>query len=152
MNDSTTDFEFANQDDVENIIKIMRNGYYKCWDREFFLDLIKNRNSLLCVLRKEKSIIGFIAGKKSEENCDIIMLIIDIKNRGEGFGSLLLSNTLLVLKDMRVKNIYLEVAVNNSSAISLYEKYGFKKINIRKSYYKFNKTMIDAVLYRMVNS
>ena len=29
MNDSTTDFEFANQDDIENIIKIMRNGYYK---------------------------------------------------------------------------------------------------------------------------
>ena len=152
MNDSTTDFEFANQDDIENIIKIMRNGYYKCWDREFFLDLIKNRNSLLYVLRKEKSIIGFIAGKRSEENCDIIMLIIDIKNRGEGFGSLLLSNTLLVLKDMRVRNIFLEVAANNSSAISLYEKYGFKKINIRKSYYNFNKTMIDAVLYRMVNS
>ena len=80
------------------------------------------------------------------------MLIIDIKNRGEGFGSLLLSNTLLVLRDMRVKNIYLEVAVNNRSAISLYEKYGFKKISIRKSYYKFNETMIDAVLYRMVNS
>ena len=62
MNDSSTDFEFANQDDIENIIKIMRNGYYKCWDREFFLDLIKNRNSLLYVLRKEKKHNRFYCG------------------------------------------------------------------------------------------
>ena len=49
MNDSSEGFGFANQDDIENIIKIMSNGYYKCWDREFFLDLIKNRNSFLSI-------------------------------------------------------------------------------------------------------
>ena len=31
-------------------------------------------------------------------------------------------------------------------------KNGFKKINTRQSYYKYNETMIDAALYQMVNT
>ena len=33
------------------------------------------------------------------------------------------------------KNIYLEVNVENTQAIKLYEKFGFKNLGIRKKYY-----------------
>ena len=53
---------------------------------------------------------------------------------------------------MGITTIHLEVAVNNTRAIDLYEKNGFKRINTRESYYKYNETMIDAALYQMVNT
>jgi ribosomal-protein-alanine N-acetyltransferase len=152
MNNVGMDFNFANTEDIENIIRIMRYGYHECWDKKFFLNLIKNKNSILYILKKKKCVVGFIAGMISEIDCDIIMMVIDIKSRQKGFGSLLLNNTLYALKGMGINNIYLEVSVNNIPAIDLYERSGFKKISTRKSYYKYNGTMIDAALYQMVNS
>lgn len=152
MNNLGMYFNSANTNDIENIIVIMRDGYHKCWDKKFFLNLIKNKNSILYTLKDKKSTVGFVAGTISDRDCDIIMMVIDIKSRQKGFGSLLLSSTLCLLKAMGVTNIYLEVAVNNIRAINLYEKNGFKKINTRKSYYKYNEKMIDAALYQMVNT
>ena len=152
MNNVGMYFNSASTNDIENIIEIMRGGYHKCWDKKIFLNLIENKNSILYILKKRRCVVGFIAGMVSEIDCDIIMMVIDIKSRQKGFGSLLLSGTLRLLKGMGITNIYLEVAVNNIRAIDLYEKNGFKRINTRESYYKFNETMIDAALYQMVNT
>ena len=152
MNNVGIYFNSASTNDIENIIEIMRGGYHKCWDENFFLNLIENKNSILYILKDKKGTVGFVAGTVSDRDCDIIMMVIDIKSRKKGFGSLLLCSTLSLLKAMGITNIYLEVAVNNIRAINLYEKNGFKKINTRQSYYKYNETMIDAALYQMVNT
>ena len=152
MNNVGMHFNSASTNDIENIIEIMRGGYHKCWDKKNFLNLIENKNSILYILKDKKGTVGFVAGTISDRDCDIIMMVIDIKSRKKGFGSLLLCSTLSLLKAMGVTNIYLEVAVNNIRAINLYEKNGFKKINTRQSYYKYNETMIDAALYQMVNT
>ena len=144
-------FKCARDSDIESIIKIMRDGYYKCWDKKFFKSLIKNRNSIIYILENSEGVLGFVAANHSGAECDIIMLMVDIKKRRSGFGSMLIQNILLLFKDRGITNVYLEVAQNNIAAIRLYEKYGFKKIHIRKSYYKFGDTMIDAGLYAMVN-
>ena len=49
------------------------------------------------------------------------------------------------LKKLNIKKIFLEVSVQNSHAINFYLKNGFKKIGIRKDYYKINKQKIDAL-------
>ncbi len=152
MDNVGTCFSCASKGDIEKILKIMRSGYHECWDKKFFLNSIKNKNSILYILKKRGRVVGFIAGMISEIDCDIVMMVIDIKSRQKGFGSLLLSNTLCALKGMGITNIYLEVAVNNIHAINLYEKIGFRKISTRKSYYKYNETMIDAALYQMANT
>ena len=46
-------------------------------------------------------------------------------------------------KDM-IKYITLEVRVGNKAAISLYEKYGFKSLGVRKGYYQDNNE--DALI------
>ena len=152
MNNVSMYFNSASTNDIEIIIEIMRGGYHKCWDKKIFLNLIENKNSILYILKDKKSTVGFVACTISDRDCDIIMMVIDIKSRKKGFGSLLLCSTLSLLKAMGVTNIYLEVAVNNVRAINLFEKNGFKKINTRQSYYKYIETMIDAALYHMVNT
>ena len=48
------------------------------------------------------------------------------------------------LRTMKVKKVFLEVRSKNTSAIRLYENYGFKKIGIRREYY--NNPTDDALL------
>ncbi len=57
--------------------------------------------------------------------------------RRRGIGSMLLGETLRVMKNVySVDAIYLEVRVSNIPAISLYEKYGFKKARRIRGYYR----------------
>ena len=61
-----------------------------------------------------------------------------IKNYG-----IIIINKIKKLND--VKKIFLEVSVENTQAINFYLKNGFKKIGIRKAYYKVKKQRIDAL-------
>ncbi|MEB3862116.1 MAG: ribosomal protein S18-alanine N-acetyltransferase [Desulfurococcales archaeon] len=57
--------------------------------------------------------------------------------RGMGIGKALLSETIRVMKDVYdVDAIYLEVRVSNEPAIRLYEKFGFRKVTVKKGYYR----------------
>jgi ribosomal-protein-alanine N-acetyltransferase len=48
--------------------------------------------------------------------------------------------------------LLLETRLTNKSAMSLYEKYGFRKIGLRKDYYKTLLGKEDAIVYRKLLS
>jgi ribosomal-protein-alanine N-acetyltransferase len=47
---------------------------------------------------------------------------------------------------MGCKKIFLEVRVSNSPAIELYNKTGFKRVSIRKNYYRLPDGREDALV------
>lgn len=55
--------------------------------------------------------------------------------RNQGIGTKLLAHLIGLAIDYRVVNITLEVRVSNDVARSLYKKFGFHEIAIRKFYY-----------------
>ncbi len=66
----------------------------------------------------------------------LVSIAVIEEYRRKGIGSLLLSETLRVMREIyKVHSIYLEVRVSNTPAIRLYEKFGFKKARIIKGYY-----------------
>ncbi len=58
-------------------------------------------------------------------------LVVDKKYRKIAIAT----NLIIKLKDIK-KNIFLEVRENNTAAIALYKKIGFKQTTIRKKYYR----------------
>ena len=76
---------------------------------------------------------------------DLITIGIDPNKQRKGIGSKLLKLLSLYLKDLKVQNLFLEVACNNTAAIKTYAKIGFKACGIRKNYYpKINGIESDA--------
>ena len=55
--------------------------------------------------------------------------------RGKGIGGEMLETLIDLCSDMNLKTFTLEVNVENTPAIKLYEKFGFKNLGIRKKYY-----------------
>ena len=151
MNDSLTNFREASIDDIPQIIEIMNRGYHQNWNSNYYKNSISDGNSFVYVLSLNQEVVGFITGKKSENICDIYMIIVDIKYRRQGFANLLLSKTINVLSDLKITEFFLEVAETNNQAINLYQKNGFIAVNRRIGYYKISNENIDAIVYRLVN-
>jgi len=90
---------------------------------------------------KEK-VIGYIGIEKILDEVHIINMAIHPDYRGKGIGKRLMQH---VLNDEDV--FFLEVRISNESAKNIYEKYGFKVIDIRKSYYADGE---DAFVMRRI--
>ena len=89
-----------------------------------------------------QKIIGFVIFYHVKDEIEIIQIGIIKSCQRKNYGSLIV-NKIKKLKDIR--KIFLEVSVENTKAINFYLKNGFKKIGIRKAYYKVNKKRIDAI-------
>lgn len=96
----------------------------------------ESRNSFVRYLGYVKNfeVVGFIEYNDLYENIDIVNVYVDSSCRRCGIGEILIRE--LISKSHGKYNITLEVNVLNDAAIALYEKCGFKKVAIRKGYYK----------------
>jgi len=86
-----------------------------------------------------KRIIGFIIViKVRNDTVNIVNFLIDLKFQNKGYGSYLLQQTIEQIKKLNyIKKIVLNVQLSNSIAISLYEKFYFKRNpTILKEYYQ----------------
>lgn len=75
---------------------------------------------------------GFIIFDIIYDRCEIIDIYTVEKFRNVGIATKLINE---IIKDYEIKNITLEVSVNNEVAIKLYKKLEFKNVALRKEYY-----------------
>ena len=131
----------AKKGDLLKLIEIEKDifdcpTYIKDFENYFKEDTIK-----IWKISTQK-IIGFVIFYHVRDEIEIIQIGIMKSYQRKNYGSLIV-NKIKKLKDIR--KIFLEVSVENTQAINFYLKNGFKKIGIRKAYYKVNKQRIDAL-------
>ncbi len=115
--------------DLKKIISLEQQIFKKnAFSKELMVNLIEN-SALFLKLETGKHLIGFIiAIKDKKERANIINFLINPKFRNQGYGSYLLQNMINKIKNLKgVKKIVLNVQINNTAAINLYEKFDFKK-------------------------
>lgn len=71
-------------------------------------------------------------------------IAVENSYRRRGLGNIMIWILLKIASVHEIKYMHLEVRKSNIAAISLYEKYGFKKVGIRPHYYSDNNE--DALL------
>lgn len=107
--------------------------------KEYILhELISNPFARILILKENGKVIGYIYYSDIYERAEINQFEINSFHRNCGKGKLLLEKMLETVE----KDISLEVREDNYSAISLYEKNGFKRKAVRKGYYQG----IDGIL------
>jgi ribosomal protein S18 acetylase RimI-like enzyme len=109
---------------------------------KFFHYSKQERNTLFLKLKtstKKKELIGFIIIIKDRiDRANIVNFLINPRFQNKGYGSFLLKKSIERIKLMgEIRSIVLNVQVNNTIAIRLYEKFNFKKNpDILEHYYR----------------
>lgn len=125
-----------------NDITILVNTFNNL-DKDKIISSINNNSfSKFYVYKINNIIVGYINFDLIYERMELIQINVKEEYQNNHIGSKLLEYMINYAKNNKVNSITLEVNINNSKAIYLYNKYNFKKISIRKAYYNG----IDALL------
>ena len=131
--------------DLDEISDILFSDFDDFWNINIFKNELLNPNSKYIVAKLDNKIVGFAGIWKAVDDVHITNIVTAKKLRRQNIGSILLSNLIEMAKsEISITSITLEVNSTNIPAQKLYEKFGFKKVGIRKKYY--NNTD-DAVIY-----
>lgn len=134
-----------NISDLELIQDSLISDFDDFWNVNTFKTELLNPNSKYIVAKVNNKIVGFAGIWKAVDDVHITNIVTAKKLRRQNIGSILLSNLIEMAKsEIGITSITLEVNSTNIPAQKLYEKFGFKKVGIRKKYY--NNTD-DAIIY-----
>lgn len=107
--------------------------------KEYFQDLLKDKNVLINVVEEESQLVGFIhAYIKGSPNIPIMVsrkygvienLAVTKKFQGQGIGRKLMESAHEWFKDFEIKSIELNVWEFNQKAIGFYEKLGYQALS-----------------------
>ena len=73
-------------------------------------------------------------------------MLIHQKQRRKGHARLLLKELYAIANKRKISKIILEVSEENQAAKKLYERLKFKKVGVRKKYYKKGNNKVDALI------
>ena len=124
--------------DLEEIKDILEKDFDDFWKVNTLKEELLSNYSYFITIKLDKTneIIGFAGFKKTLDTADIMNIVVRKDFRNKKIGKKLLSSLIKKAKEQNIKTIFLEVNSKNLPALKLYENIGFKKIGIRKNYYK----------------
>lgn len=129
--------------DLENIKDILISDFDDFWNYNILKEELESPNSKYIIAKtNDDKIIGFAGIKIIVDTADIMNIVVKKSWRNQGVGNLLLNNLVYLCKKLNLSSLSLEVNEDNQSAIHLYEKFGFKRIGLRKNYYKNNDGIV----------
>lgn len=116
----------------------------------FKSDLLYNKMAYYLVaceadpIAESGEIIGLAGFWMMVDEAHIITIAVRNTHRRQGIGESLLSSAIDTAKQLKAREVTLEVRESNEAAKSLYVKYGFSEMGIRKAYY--DDTNEDAII------
>lgn len=118
--------------ELSSIIEIEKNSFNDYWSIESYETLLKDYDYKIFIYEEDKRIKAFAIFLDMVDVYELIKIAVDASYRKQGIAYSFLTE----IQNSLEKNIFLEVRENNLAAINLYEKSGYKRINIRKNYYR----------------
>ena len=105
-------------------------------------DSISLNHRYLKVLECNEKPIGLLVFNIIIDEAEIEAIYVIPEERKKGFSKALIDYLIEECINKKCAKIFLEVNENNDVAISLYKRYGFKIISIRKKYYGNDDALI----------
>ena len=130
--------------DFERVTQIEPACYSKPWSKTVLYNEFSNQVSHRVALFKKIDgdtsdlLIGYSFNHLVLDELHILNLAIDPEFQGKGLGRELLKATLRTAETNGATRAFLEVRPSNRAANALYRQFGFRRLGIRKHYYRNN--------------
>lgn len=130
-----------NKVDINNLDRLHEidvNNFEDAWTKEMMESELKNDNAEYYGLFNDDEIIGFCGGWYVGGEYQVNKIVVDKPHRNKKLGQIFFTYVMQLYKLKEADKAIVEVRVSNNPAITIYEKAGFKTIDVRKNYYKNN--------------
>ncbi len=131
-------------EDIEAVEAVDKACFSVPWQQTAFLSFLMREGTVFLVAEEDNEIIGYLGIATAYDESDVLKIVVSQEHRRKGAAGALLENAFDKIRAMGVKKNYLEVRVSNAPAISLYRKYGYTDVGIRRNYY--TKPVEDALV------
>lgn len=136
--------------DLKQVLEIERLCFKEPYSRQIFEQELKIEAAVLWVVPYRNRILGYIDYWVISDQMELVSIAVHPKFNGRGLGKLLMSHMIRDGKTKGIRSIILDVRKSNRKARSLYRKFGFKRVGLRKRYYSDSQE--DAIIMKKVVS
>lgn len=133
------------KDDIKGVAEVEQECFASPWSEKSLSEELENSNAYFFVADINGEISGYMGTISVFGECSVTNIAVKEKYRNKGIASSLLQRAILNSIYMGDEFITLEVRKSNTPAISLYEKFGFRKMGERKNFYRLPTE--DAFIY-----
>lgn len=124
----------ADKTKASHIAELEKECFSLPWSKKTITEAMENGTTFFTAQKGEKT-VGYIGVSIILDEGYITNIAVTKKERKKGVGTALLERVFAEARDNNLSFISLEVRESNKKAISLYEKFGFKKEGKRKNFY-----------------
>ena len=134
-------------EDLELIKDTLYSEYDNFWSYNILKNELLNDKTTYIVAKENNQIVGFAGIMTCLDEATLNNIVVKKSCRGRGIGGELLDTIIELCGDLNMKTLTLEVDSSNIPAISLYKKFGFQNLGIRKKYYNHTSDAIIMTKY-----
>lgn len=121
---------------LRRVLIIEARVYPRPWSASLFLSELAQRTTRsYLVARHQSVVVGYCGLMYTGLEAHVTNIAVDPDFHGRKVGSRLLLEIITEALARGIQQLTLEVRVSNSIAQSMYEKFGFSIVSIRKGYY-----------------
>ena len=122
--------------DIDRVVELENNEIGSSLGSEMLKSYVDNHMCIAYVYELDDMVIGYISCNFDGDVLEVCNICIDNKYQNQGLG------TKLLLRCFPIISSVIDVKHNNLRAIHVYEKLGYKRIHVRKGYYKTGEDAI----------
>ena len=121
--------------DLTEVQKIEQTAQASPWARLSFEESL-TRQDVCRVATVDGKLIAYHICSSVLDELHILNIVCALPFQGRGIGHVLMDDILAMATAKSVEKLFLEVRQSNQVAQSLYKKWGFAQIAVRKNYYR----------------
>jgi len=120
---------------LDAVLAIEQASYTHPWTRRNFADSLASGYLCQMLLDAHDSLLGYLVAMKGVDEVHLLNITVAPDVRGRGHGIALLDGLSLWSRCAGAQWLWLEVRESNQHALRIYERYGFRRVGLRKDYY-----------------
>lgn len=120
---------------LDAVLAIEQASYTHPWTRRNFADSLASGYQCQMLLDAQGALLGYFVAMKGVDEVHLLNITVAPDMRGRGHGITLLDALSLWSRREGAQWLWLEVRQSNAHALRIYERYGFRRVGLRKDYY-----------------
>lgn len=119
------------------------------WNESMMRQMLLMPGAVGFIAYNQEEPVGIVMYAYSPQQADIVTFGVLPDYRGKHISDELMKESFRFLERQGIKEIFLEVSVDNDHAIALYQRHGFQQVGRRPNYYVRGDVKTDAFVMRV---